>query len=198
MAIEPRRALAQPSERAPRRPTKAAPNMLPVFATMGVVVLLALGVTLMTKKQKDEAHAAANAPAETAGAGASPFSDINTDPAQFMRPKGGKSASGRPATTNNAPPGLADATVFLEARAIVAEARVLADAALAAEKAGDATVYSEKANAAREKLEQSFEMTAVWYDDLLQKYGSNDAQIRKIDAEVETWQKLLAKVRKAH
>jgi hypothetical protein len=195
MAVTPsRRAQAQPAERAPRRPSKPAPNLLPVFATIGVVVLAALSVALMTKKGKDEAQAASGTTAGAAG-GTNPFADIDTDPEQFMRKGDG---TGRPATTHDAPPGLADAPVFQDARKIVAEAKVLVDAALAAEKAGDNAVWSEKANAAREKLEQAMEMTAVWQFDLEGQWGSNDAQLRDIQAEIETWGKLLKKVRKAH
>jgi hypothetical protein len=196
MVTPSRRAPAQPAERAPRRAPKAAPNLLPVFATLGVVVLVALVVTLMANKAKDEdvAQAAGDTSATATGTGANPFSDINTDPEQFMRKSGDAS---RPATTHNAPPGLADAPVFQEARKIVAEAKVLVEAAVAAEKAADNAAWSEKANAAREKLEQAMEMTAVWQFDLESQWGSNDAQLRQIQAEIETWGKLLKKVRKA-
>lgn len=195
MATQSRRALPQSTERAPRRAPSAAPNLLPVFATLAVVVLAALGVTLMTKKSKEVAQAAGDAPPTASGTAASPFADIDTNPEQFKRKGGG---SDRPATTDNAPPGLAEAPIFLEARTIVAEAKVLVDAALAAQKAGDDATWSEKANAAREKLEQALEITAVWHDDVGRKWGSKDAQVERIDAEVATWNKLLTKVRKAH
>lgn len=193
MATQPRSAQAQTTGRAPRRATQAAPNLLPVFATLAVVVVAALAVALMTKKKKEEVPAGGNTPAAVGGA--NPFADINTDPEQFKRAGSG---TARSTTTNNAPPGLADAQVFADARKLAAEASLLVDEAAVAEKAGDTETWRTKSIAAREKFDEVMVMTSDWEIDLIATYGSNDAQVMQIGAEIDVWRKKMNKVRKVH
>jgi hypothetical protein len=195
MATQSRRAQTQPSERAPRRAPRAAPNLLPVFATLGVVIVAALVVTLITKEDKAATQAAGDAAKATAGTGTNPFADIDTDPDQFKRASSGSS---RPATTNDAPPGLADAQVFADARKLAAEAMQLVEEALAAEKAGDTETWRTKSIAARDKFDQVLWDTSDWETGLITTYGSNDAQVKKIGAEIDVWRKKMNSVRKVH
>lgn len=195
MAVQSRRATAQPSERAPRRPQKSGPSFLPIATLLGLVVLAALVVALMTKKDKETTQAASTDSAAAASAGESPFGDIDTDPSRFMRKGGG---SGQPATTNTAPPGLADEQVFADARKLAAEATKLIEEAGAAEKAGDTETWRTKSIAAREKLDEVMVMTADWEIGLITTYGSNDAQVKRISAEIDAWRKQMNKVRKVH
>lgn len=177
-----------------RAPRQKAPSMLPVIATIGVVVLAALVVTVMTQKAKEKENAASSAASGgSASVESNPFAHIDTSPERLMR-KG--SGSSLPATTHDAPPGLADAQVFQDARVIAAEGKALVEAALAAEKAGDVETWRAKAIEGRDKLEHVIEMTADWEIDLIQKWGSSEAQLKQISAEIDTWRKLLNKVRK--
>lgn len=195
MATPSRRASAQPADRAPRRAPSAAPNLLPVFATLAVVVIAALVVALMANKDKEEAQAAGDTSAATAGSGTNPFADINTDPDQFKRTGSG---SGTTASTNNAPPGLADAQVFQDARKLAAEATLLVEEALAAQKAGDNETWRTKSIAARDKFDQVMVDTSDWEIELITTYGSNDAQVKRIGAEIDVWRKKMNSVRKVH
>jgi len=187
----PKRPMSMQSRRAP----SAAPNLLPVFATLAVVVIAALVVAMMTKESKKEAPAAGDASAAPAGTGANPFADIDTNPDQFKRKGGG---SDRPATTDKAPPGLADAQVFADARKLAAEATELVDEALVAETAGDTETWRTKSIAARDKFDEVMVMTSDWEIDLITTYGSNDAQVKNIGAEIDVWRKKMNKVRKVH
>jgi len=183
------------NEPAPRSSRNATPNMVPVFATVGLVVVAALGVAIATKKS--EKDAGPSAPADSSAATASNiFGDIDTSKERFMRTPGG--GSSREKETHDAPPGMADEPVFQEARKIAAEAKTLVEGALAAEKAGDVPTWGAKAKEAREKLDRALEMTADWHIDLGLKWGSRDAQLLRIDAEIATWRKMLSQVRKAH
>ena len=169
--------------------------MVPVFATVALVVVAALGVAIATKKS--ESTDAPAAPADTGSADAANiFGDIDTSKDRFLRTPG--SGSKREKETNAAPPGMADEPVFQQARQIAAEAKTLVDAALAAEKSGDVATWGAKAKEAREKLDRALEMTADWHIDLGLKWGSRDAQLLRIDAEIATWRTMLSKVRKAH
>ncbi len=189
MATSPRR--SNTGGRAP----KAAPNMVPVFATLAIVVVAAVAVAVMNQPKDSEASGQGAATGAPAPAASDIFGDIDTSPERFMRKTGG---SGQPATTNNAPPGLADAPIFAEARKLAAEATLLVNEALAAEKAGDVETWRTKGIAGREKFEHIMEMTADWEIGLIGQWGSNDAQLKKISVEIDVWRKLMTKVRKVH
>ncbi|MEZ6017140.1 MAG: hypothetical protein R3F49_18630 [Planctomycetota bacterium] len=168
-----------------------------MIATIGVVVVAALGVAVMTQKAKSGTNDAATVTAPGPTPGSNPFADINTDPEALMRKSSG-GGSKRPPTTNNAPPGLADSPIFAEARTIAKEATELVNAALAAEKAGDVETWRTKAIAGRDKLDHVLEMTADWEIGLIEQWGSNEAQLIQISREIDVWRKLLTKVRKVH
>lgn len=169
--------------------------MLPIAATLGVVVVAALIVAVLNQKANNLPVEAATTPASSAAAAESVFGDIDTSPERFMRKSSGQ---GRPATTNNAPAGLADAPIFVEARALAKDGTDLVKAALAAEKVGDTETWRTNAIAGREKLERALEITAVWQDELSTTWGSNDVQVQQIGDEVGVWVKQLGKVRKVH
>lgn len=174
---------------------KSAPNMVPVFATLGVVLVAAATVALMNQPKDAEASGGAEKSTTPVATGADIFGDIDTSPERFMRKESG---SGKPATTHNAPPGLADHPTFQEARKLAAEATVLVNEAVAAEKAGDVETWRTKGIAGREKFEHIMEMTADWEIELITTWGSNEAQLKEISAEIDRWRKLMTKVRKVH
>jgi len=185
-------AQTQRDPNARRRPGGNAPNMLPVFVGLFVVVVAALGVAVMSQSAKDKA-AGQGAPAVETGGATNVFDDIDTSPEQFMR----KGSGAKKTTTHDAPPGLAEAAVMVEARGLAQEGAALVSAALAAEKSGDQDAWRTNAASAREKYERALEITADWHSDLIVKWGSSDAQLQKIEAEVGVWQKQLGRVRKA-
>jgi hypothetical protein len=166
--------------------------MVPVFAGLGVVIVAALAVTMMIKKPS-EASETTQQPAAGSSTVQDVFSDIDKTVPTPMR-KGGK---GR-ATTNNAPPGLAENAAFAEGRKLAAEATTLYDEAVAANKAGDRDTYAAKASLAREKYERALEVTADWQINLIAEWTSTDVQVEAISKEIEGWHEKLNKVRKVH
>ena len=183
-----------PRSRAGDRQKAAAPSLLPVFATIGVVVVAAMAVAVMSSPKEEPADTTPTdepTAEETNAAFNNAFGDVDTSPSA-------RSRSGRVAMQNRAPAGIAEAAAFQQGRALAAEAKELYAAALAAQKAGDETTYREKAIAARDKYDEAMFVTADWEIDLLDKYGSDDRQVAKIGKEIDTWRKQMNKIRKVN
>ena len=176
------------------RAQNSAPNMIPVFVTIGVVVVAALGVAVMTQPppegERDPAATAEPSEEAVSNSGQAAFGDIDTSREAISR--GGSKLS------NKAPAGLADHPAFTEGRDLAAKAKVLLDAALAARKAGDEDTYRTKGSAALVNYEEAMRVTSDWEINLIDEYGSKDRQVDKIGKEIDRWRKLMNKVRKVH
>ena len=110
--------------------------------------------------------------------GPAPFSDM--PPEEPPKPRAG---SGRPA----APEGLAEQTLWVDAVAIADQGEELFQLARKAKAAGEHTKANKEGRAAREKFNEAVEMTAAWEEELLEKYGDRDPQVRAIKHKRTRW-----------
>jgi len=101
----------------------------------------------------------------------------------------------RKKAANLAPPGLADNADFQKAREIAAQANNAFEAAKKAKADGDHGAWNTKATYAKNLYDEAFIMTAIWEEEILEKYGDSDRQVKAIMQERSTW---IDKVRVLH
>jgi len=143
------------------------------------VALLGAAVAVGVLNRSEPAPAAAQA-AEDAVPGPRPFADMPPE-----KPPERSSRSGGSFT--RAPEGLAETAIWVDATALAKEAEDLFQETLTAKTAGDHTKANTKGRVAREKFNQALEMTALWEEELFEKHGDRDPQVREIKRTRTKW-----------
>jgi len=135
----------------------------------------AVAVGVLNRSEDEPAQAA-----EEVAPGPRPFADMPPE-----EPPGKSSSSGGSFT--RAPEGLANEAIWVEATALAKEAEDLFQKTLTAKRAGDQTTANTHGRAAREKFNQAVEMTALWEEELFEKHGDRDPQVREIKRTRSKW-----------
>ncbi|MBK8180176.1 MAG: hypothetical protein IPK67_15075 [Planctomycetes bacterium] len=156
------------------RSTKGGTNPAIVPGVMALVlIVVAVFAAVMTRKPKEDPNAATTKP--------KPFADM--PPEELPPPKQHKPGSNLP----DAPDGLLTEPLWVEAKALAAEARLLYDETVAAKTKGDLSLAAEKGVAARLKYDKAAEMTAEWEESLLSKFNERDPKVSAIKSERTDW-----------
>jgi len=141
------------------------------------VALLGAAVAVGVRGRSEPAPAGA---AEEAAPGPRPFADMPPE-----QPPERSSSSG--ARFSPAPEGLASEAIWVEATALAREAEELFAVTLKAKRAGDQTTANTNGRVAREKFNQAAEMTALWEEELMEKHGDRDPQVKEIKRTRTQW-----------
>ncbi|MBM3989852.1 MAG: hypothetical protein FJ298_02480 [Planctomycetes bacterium] len=181
----------QHKQEEPERGRRAAPKrgMSPLIPLVVVIVILGGGVMAVVAgsgKQPEQA------PQPAASKKPKPFDDL--PPELPPSKKAGSSGNGR-SFIADAPDGLEKDANWQKAILIANEGAKLYDEAVAAKTAGDTALLNHKGAAARTKLNDAFDMTAMWEEELFTKYGDANPEVRRI---VKTRSDWMDKVRWLH
>jgi hypothetical protein len=175
--------------RTPRNaPAKAARS--PVPGIVAVLLFFSLiGGAIYVAVWADRANSSsAQEPVEDSDAH-KPFSSVEPEALPDM--SGRKRDDGRP----TAPGSLATTPVWKKALVIAEDGWKYAAEAAEALAGDDRAVYREKGKLAEHAFDKAFTMTAIWEEELLDKYSDSDPQVRDI---VRTRNKWIDKVRHFH
>jgi hypothetical protein len=149
------------------QPTSPFLPALILLALIGGAIVLARQVA---QQPKEEAQAGEKAQEYV------PFANVPEEAPP--EPRGGSS---RPGRYPPAPEGLAASNPdWAKALAIAAEADGYFSAAQKAKAADETTTFLEQAKLAKQKYDEAFTLTAPWEDELFEKYGDRDPQVREI------------------
>lgn len=178
----------QPNQEEPergRRPQRKS-GLNPLIPLLIVVVLAGGGAiaVLGGKAKKEE-------PKVEASTKPKPFADL----APEAPPSKAKSSGSGRIFVAEAPEGLAKDTNWITACKIADEGLALYDEAIAAKNAQNTPLLNSKGAASRDKLNEAFEMTALWEEELLTKYGDANPEVRRIMKTRTDW---IEKVRWLH
>lgn len=153
-----------------RRPVKKSGVGLMVPLLLGVLVFGAVAIVLLGGGPKKEA-----APVETSTK-PKPFANL---PREEPPKKGARGGMGTTYVAE-APEGLAADANWIKACGIAAEGEKLWEEATAAKASGDVPKLNSVGKDARDKLNEAFDMTALWEEQLMEKYGDANPEVRKI------------------
>lgn len=153
-------------------PSRSNPALVPGLIAL-VMIAIAVGVALMTKKSKD----AVAPPAPKA----SPFGDMPPEAAPPPRPK--QAGSDLPP----APESIASEPLWVAAQALASEGLALYEEAMTAKAKGDQTLANEKGKAARDKLDEAITNTADWEESILAQYNAYDSKVTAIKNRRTDW-----------
>ena len=170
--------MAKQEDKERRTPPKTSPMAL--FVPLLIVTILvgggALAVVGGKKKQSQEPKAApASAP--------KPFEGLPQEAPPKKKLGGGSGAK----FVADAPEGLEAEAQWLKAVAIGDAGQALYQEALEAKSANNTALLNEKSKAARDKLNEAVDMTALWEEELLAKYGDANASVRRIMKVRSSW-----------
>lgn len=175
------------SHSAGRRPTASGPGPLAVVCFVGLIA--ALGVAGWASRNKRAAAgegASGPAPAEV-----DPFASVTRE-----APPTASGGGGRVRETNRAPAGLLDDPLWLGAVQIAQEGYSLRDQAEDSKASGDLSAFAAKAVNAREAFGRAIDASRAFEDRIIDQYGENDRQVRRVARERNKWFDLRAKYRK--
>lgn len=173
--------------RAQRKATSPAPVLIGIFVLVG----LAIGVTGWMNSDKVKQAASEEQVRETP---AGPFQDLpeETGPRAKSGPGASRAPRSRIALEN-----LSDDPVWLSALEQVKPGYALVDEAEAAKKAKNQELFDLKAVAARKIFDSAIEKTAIWEEELQEKFGDQDLIVRKVIRERDKWFDIIRKYRMA-
>lgn len=146
---------------------------------LAAVIVCGIGLAIMT----DKAPAKEDAPKAVVEA-RNPFADVPDEKAPAKNAGGGSS---KYTFVSEAPDGLANNDNWRAALKLAAEGEKLFEEAAQAKAAMDVAALNDKGRQAREKLTSAVEMTAVWEEELLEKYGDANLQVREIKRTRSGW-----------
>ncbi len=159
---------------------------------LGFVVLGALGIGIASWLYSRKPERSQAAPqGEGAPAIVDPFSDL---PAE--KPPDGHGPT-RMRLTSKAPEGLENRQVWIDAQRLAERAYALAADADAAKAASDERTYRAQGEAAHAAFDRALESTALWEQEIVELYGENDRQVRRIHRERSRWFDKMARYRRA-
>ncbi len=176
------------------------PSMGPLYTIIGIAVLaLVVAALAAQQRAKDEKESQqASAPPQVED---NPFGDLaapdaprrKTEDDPFAAPKA-KSTFRK--ETNRAPASILTEDVWVDAQRMAETADALLREAEAALKQGKDQLYTQKAVAGREILDQQLVKTADWEEQLLDEYNDTDKLVRQIQKERNRWFDVVKKYRK--
>jgi len=159
------------NEKPDRRAKKSNGMGMYIPILLAVVIVCGVGLAVIVgNKPKDDKPSAANAAPKK-----DPFADV---PAEAPPTKQGGSSKYN--FVSKAPDGLTDNANWKDACKLAQAGEELFKLATEAKAAGDTATLNEKGREAREKLTSAVEMTAVWEEELLEKYGDGNVAVREI------------------
>ncbi len=173
------------SDERPRRPVRKSGMGMMVPLTIAAVIVCGVGLSMMGKSEK------ADAATQPVSDKPKPFADL---PPEAPPQRGVSTGNGRTMVAK-APEGLANDPTWQKAVKLAAEGEALYDEAITAKNAQDTAKLNEKGRAARDKLDEAFTMTAVWEEELMEKYGDANSEVRRIISIRSGW---IDKVRWLH
>jgi len=148
---------------------------------LAVVIVCGIGLAILTDQQK--AAEKQQAPKAEA-APRNPFADVPEEKPPVRTGGGGASKYN---FVSKAPEGLANNDNWRAALKLAGEGEKLFEEATQAKAAGDTATLNDKGRQAREKLTSAVEMTAVWEEELLEKYGDANLEVREIKRTRSSW-----------
>lgn len=152
-----------------RRPARSTNMAMYVPILLAAVIVAGIGLAILADKQPEEKPVVASAPKRD------PFADV---PPEAPPTKTG--GSSKYTFVSKAPDGLTNDENWKAATKIAAEGELLFQEATQAKAAGDVPLLNSKGREARDKLTTAVEMTAAWEEELLEKYGDGNLQVREI------------------
>jgi hypothetical protein len=154
-----------------------------------VALIAAMGVAGWAMRNKTAAageDTSGPAPAEV-----DPFASVTRE-----APPTASGGGGRVLETNRAPAGLLDNPLWLGAVQIAQGAYSLRDQAEDSKASGDLSAFAAKAVNAREAFGRAIDASRAFEDRIIDQYGENDRQVRRVASERNKWFDLRAKYRK--
>jgi hypothetical protein len=170
MAPRPKPRAPEEDEKPQRHPARKSGIGWFLPAVIATVLFGGAAVAILKGKKQPKAEA----PVEVAGK-PKPFADL---PPEKPPVRGGSGS--RSTFVAEAPEGLASDANWQKAVKLAAEGEALFEEATEAKALGNTALLNEKGKAAREKLDDAFTMTAEWEEELLEKYGDANAEVRRI------------------
>jgi len=149
---------------------------------VGVAVVLGGGALWAIAQGEKKPAAAAEG---TEPARPRPFEDM--PPEEPPPPRAARGDEQASPFTTTAPEGLAEDEGWQAAVKLAAEAEAHFEAATEAKVAGDTTRLNQEGARARALFDQALETTALWEEELLEKWGETDPQVRKIVRTRSQW-----------
>jgi len=161
----------EPEERRPRR--RPGQSALPIVPLLALVVMVGAAIWFARLIAGGTPEPA---PAEPVKSGYMPFSDV--PPEEPPTPGERVTDSG---TYARAPNDLAASNPdWARALELAAEADGYFAQAQKAKADGDHALFNEKGKLAKETYDEAFTLTATWEEELFEKYGERDRQVREI------------------
>ena len=146
----------------------------------GLIAVALLGAAIAVGVLNRSEPAPTQAAEDAAPAGPRPFADM---PPELPPERSSKNGP----TFTRAPEGLANEALWVEATALAKEAEELFQVTLTAKGAGEHSKANTNGRVAREKFNQAVEMTALWEEELFEKHGDRDPQVREIKRTRTKW-----------
>jgi hypothetical protein len=151
-----------------RKPVKKGGMGMFIPLAIGVVLFGGAAVAILGGKKEPKTEPVAEASTKP-----KPFADLPRE----EPPKRGSSSTKFVA---EAPGGLSSDANWQKAVKLASEGEALFEEATAAKAAGETAELNAKGKQARDKLNEAFDLTAVWEEELLEKYGDANAEVRRI------------------
>ena len=164
-----------------RQPSPMA-MLLPAALLLGLIAAAIILARSISSKQVDQAATAAEEKPKE------PEKKYFTSvpPEKPPEPRGGVGSA--PSTKPRAPEGLAESNPdWAKACELAKVADDLFAEAQQAKATDDHETFQLKGKAAKESYDKAIEMTAVWEEELLDKYGDRDPQVRAIQSTRTRW-----------
>lgn len=168
-------------------PSKAARNPIPGMVAVLLFFCL-IGGAIYVAVWADRAGSSSAAEPEEDPNAYKPFSSVEPE---ALPDRTGRNGNNRPA----APGSLATTPVWKKALIIAEDGWKFAAQAAEGLAADDRSLYRVKGKQAERAFDAAFTMTAIWEEELLEKYSDTDPQVRDI---VRTRNKWIDKVRHFH
>jgi hypothetical protein len=159
---------------------------------IGVFVLVGLAIGVIGWLNSEKVKQAADEPQKEAPR--VPFQDVPDEAAPTRNSSPGASRAPR---ARIALSDLSDDPVWLAALERVKPGYALVDEAEAAKQAKNQALFDQKAVAAREIFDSAIENTAIWEEELQEKFGDQDPLVRKVIRERDKWFDIIRKYRMA-
>ncbi len=171
-------------ERSRRRvPAKSAgPPLVPILALVFVIVGAIIAARFIASNKQEVVDKPKVDPSSVYG-------DLPED----LPPVPGQRRSG---STNRAPEGLASNPLWVETLRIVEEADAVFDKAKEAKAANNHSEWNKLGNEAKVLYDKALEKSALWEEELQEKYGDTDRQVREIMHMRTKWFQITAALHK--
>lgn len=166
-------------DRNDRRPARTTSMAMYIPILLAAVIVCGIGLAIMTDKPTAKSETTTPVVEQR-----NPFADV---PDEKPPAKNAATGSSKYNFVSQAPDGLANNDNWRAALKLAAEGEKLFEEAAQAKAAGDVATLNDKGRQAREKLTSAVEMTAVWEDELLEKYGDANLAVREIKRTRSGW-----------